>query len=79
MVAQEMSRENLRYIRIHGSKVAPFRWIRTENSKYDDILTGHYRNEYLGWYKEASDPNSQSRALDDLRQQGIKWRDFAKQ
>lgn len=79
MVATKMSRENIRYIRMHNSHVAPFQWIRTECSNYDDILTGHYRNEYLGWYKEATDPQAQSRALGDLREQGIKWRDFANQ
>lgn len=72
-------RENLRYIRMHDSPIAPYQWTRTERSNFDDILTGHYRNELAGWYKEATDPQAQKRALDELRQQGIKWKDFAKQ
>lgn len=76
-LSRARDKDNNRYIRIHNSHIAPFQWIRTDRSNFDDIRTGYYRNEYLGWYRECTDPGAQGRAMDELGRQGIWWRDWA--
>ena len=65
------------FTRTRGNPISGFVWRRGSQSEYDDILSGRFRNESLGWYNQATDPNGQRNAQETLSKNGIAYYDWA--